>query len=151
MQNDTTIEFTVAATPDQVFDAVVDVRAWWSGDITGPTDEVGGEFTYRHEDVHRSVQRVTGLEPGRRVTWHVVEGYLEFVQDKREWTGTDVVFDISPAEEGSTLRFTHVGLGPRLECHDACSEAWRYYVGAALRALIVSRSRDSSVAHGGGR
>ena len=139
-EQDTTIEFTVAATPDQVFDAVVDVRAWWSGDFTGPTDEVGAEFTYRHEEVHRSVQRVTALEPGRRVTWHVVEGYLDFVQDTQEWTGTDVVFEISPVPGGSAVRFTHVGLSPRLECFDACSGAWQYYVGTSLRALILARS-----------
>jgi hypothetical protein len=139
-ERDTTIEFTVPAPPDQVFDAVVDVRAWWTGDITGPTDEVGAEFTYQHEDVHRSVQRVTALEPGRRVAWHVVEGYLDFVPDTQEWTGTDVVFEISPVTQGSALRFTHVGLSPRLECFDACSGAWQYYVGSALRALILSRS-----------
>jgi hypothetical protein len=139
-ERDTTIEFTVPAAPDHIFDAVVDVRAWWTGDITGPTDEVGAEFTYRHEGVHRSVQRVTALEPGRRVAWHVVEGYLDFVQDTQEWTGTDVVFEISPVTQGSTLRFTHVGLSPRLECFDACSGAWQYYVGTALRALILSRS-----------
>jgi hypothetical protein len=130
---------------------VVDVRAWWSGDITGPTDQVGGEFTYRHEDVHRSVQRVTGLEPGRRVDWHVVEGFLDFVQDQQEWTGTDIAFEISPVAEGTALRFTHAGLGPRLECFDACSGAWQYYVGAALPALILSRSGGSSVGDDGRR
>lgn len=139
MSNDTTIEFTVEATPAEVFNTIIDVRAWWSGDIDGPTDELGGEFTYRHEDLHRSVQRVTTLDPPRWVAWHVVEGYLDFVQDKAEWTGTDIVFEITPEDQGTHLRFTHRGLAPDLECFEACSGAWQYYIGTSLRAEILSR------------
>jgi hypothetical protein len=140
MIDNTTIELTVAATPTEVFDTIVDVRSWWSGDLEGPTDELGAEFTYRHEDVHRSVQRVTALERGHLVAWHVVEGVLAFVQHKQEWTGTDITFEIRPAEEGSHLRFSHRGLTPDLECFDACSGAWQYYIGTSLRAQILSSS-----------
>jgi hypothetical protein len=141
MSSDTTIEFTVEATPGQVFTAIVDVRAWWSGDIKGPTDQLGGEFTYSHQDAHCSLQRVTVLDPERRVAWHVVEGYLAFVDDEEEWTGTDIVFEITPEEDrGSHLRFTHRGLAPDLQCFEACSGAWQYYIGTSLRAEILSRS-----------
>ena len=140
MTDDTTIQFTVAASPADVFDTIVDVRAWWSGDIEGPTDELGAEFTYRHQDLHRSVQRVTALEPGHLVAWHVVEGFLAFVQDNQEWTGTDITFEIKPEEDGSHVRFTHRGLAPDLECFQACSGAWQYYIGTSLRTHIVDSS-----------
>jgi hypothetical protein len=42
MRNDTTIEFTVEATPVDVFTTIVDVRAWGPGDIEGPAGEPGG-------------------------------------------------------------------------------------------------------------
>jgi hypothetical protein len=91
-----TIAFTVNNTPEEAFAAVTDVRGWWSGEINGSTDELGAEFTYRYQDVHRSTQQITELTPGKRVAWHVVDGYLAFVEDKSEWTGTDITVDPLP-------------------------------------------------------
>src|SRR5689334_11581407 len=49
--NDYTTSFMVDQTPQQVFDAVTNVRGWWSGDIEGATDKLGAEFTYRYQDL----------------------------------------------------------------------------------------------------
>jgi hypothetical protein len=135
---DLTITFTVDQTPHEAFEAINNVRGWWTGDIEGETDFLGAEFTYRHEDIHRSTQRVTEFIPGRRVVWHVVEAYLEFTRDSAEWTGTDVTFDISTEAGRTTVRFTHVGLTPRVECFDSCSDAWCYYINGGLRNLIAA-------------
>jgi hypothetical protein len=72
MQNFTT-DFTVEQTPEQALAAITDVRAWWSGNIEGATDQLGAEFTYRYEDIHYSKQRITELIPGRRVVWRVLD------------------------------------------------------------------------------
>jgi uncharacterized protein YndB with AHSA1/START domain len=134
--NNLTIAFTVDRTPDEVFAAITDVRAWWSGEIDGPTDTLGAEFTYRYQDIHRSTQRITELVPGKRVAWHVVDGYLNFVDDPAEWTGTDITFDIEATGDGTRVLFTHVGLGSDNECFESCSGAWRHYIGNSLRHLM---------------
>ena len=130
--------FTVSQSADEVFCAINNVRGWWSGDIDGPTDELGAEFTYRYEDMHRSKQRITEFVPGKRVAWHVLDGYLKFVSDTEEWTGTDITFDIVPTASGSEVRFTHVGLHPESECFESCSTAWGFYINSSLRKLIES-------------
>jgi hypothetical protein len=139
---DFTTSFTVSASPDEVFAAINNVRGWWSGDIDGSTDEIGAEFTYRYQDVHRSKQKITELVSGRRVAWHVVEGYLEFTIDKTEWTGTDITFDIAATGSGTEVRFTHVGLVPDYECFESCSSAWSFYINSSLRNLITSGKGD---------
>ena len=136
MTDNLTIEFTADCTPLEAYAAILDVRGWWSGQIDGPTDELGGEFTYRFEGMHRSRQQITALEPGRRVAWHVVDAWLKFVADKDEWTGTDITFDIEPASSGTRVVFTHVGLAENVECFEQCSSAWRFYVGSSLPELI---------------
>ena len=133
-----TTTFTVPQAAREVYDAVVDVRAWWTGDIEGRTDEVGSTFTYRHLPEHHSVQLVTELDPGRRVAWRVTESRLSFVSEPEEWTGSEITFDLRPVPSGTELRFQHVGLVPDVECYGACSTAWSHYMGASLRALITT-------------
>lgn len=135
---DLTFSFTVDETPDEVFAAINDVRAWWSGEITGDTDRLGGEFTYRYQDIHRSTQRITEWVPSKRVAWHVTDSYLSFVKDKDEWNGTDVVFEISRKGKKTELRFTHLGLTPKVECYEGCSDGWGYYITESLLPFITT-------------
>jgi hypothetical protein len=129
---------TVAATPDQAFAAINDVRAWWSHDIDGTADAVDAQFTFFGKDVHRSQIRVDELVAGQRVVWHVVDNYLSFVADHSEWTDTRIVFEISPAAGGTQICFSHVGLVPAYECYDACSNAWAFFIEGSLRSLITT-------------
>lgn len=130
--------FVVDQTPEEVFAAINNVRGWWSGEIEGSTDKPGEEFTYRFEDVHYSKQKITEFIPGKKVVWHVLDGYLNFVKDRTEWKGTDITFDISKKGDKTEVRFTHVGLVPQIECFNACSTAWRSYINGSLRNLITT-------------
>jgi uncharacterized protein YndB with AHSA1/START domain len=130
--------FTVEQSPQQVFDAINNVRAWWSGEIEGRTDHLGAQFTYKYKEVHRSTQKITEFVPGKRVVWHVSEASLEFVKDKGEWNGTEIVFEIDTKGAKTELRFTHVGLVPTFECYGGCSGAWGFYINDSLRSLIAT-------------
>lgn len=127
---------TLGATPEEVYAAVIDVRAWWSGAIDGDTTTVGGEFDYAYEDVHRCRIRVTRAVPGERVEWLVVENRFSFTEDPAEWVGTRMVFEIAPAPDGTALTFTHVGLVESHECYGVCVQGWGFYIGHSLRELI---------------
>ncbi|HZY47685.1 MAG TPA: SRPBCC domain-containing protein [Candidatus Bathyarchaeia archaeon] len=132
-----TTTFLVDQTPKEVFDAINNVRGWWSGNIEGYTDKLGAEWTYRYKDLHRSKQKITELVPNKKIVWHVLDSYLSFVKDKTEWNGTDVVFEISRKDDQTQLTFTHAGLIPEFECYDDCSNAWGGYVNGSLRRLIT--------------
>ena len=130
--------FAVEQSPEQVFDAINNVREWWSGEIDGSTDKLGAEFRYRYRDVHDTTQRITEWVPGKKVVWHVVDSHINFVKDRTEWNGTDIVFEINRKQGKTELRFTHVGLVPAFECYGACSTAWGFYINESLRNLITT-------------
>jgi hypothetical protein len=133
-----TTSFTVDQSPQEVFDAINNVRGWWSGEIDGSTDKLGAEFNYRYKDVHLSTQKITEFVAGKKCVWHVLDSRINFVKDKTEWNGTDVVFEITKKGDKTELRFTHVGLVPAFECYGDCSGAWGFYINDSLRSLITT-------------
>ncbi len=137
-QNFTTT-IVVDKTPNEVYDAINKVREWWTGDpgIEGSTDKIGDEFIYRYEKIHYSKQRVTELIPGKKVTWLVLDSALTFIEDESEWNGTKITFDIAKKGNRTEVRFTHIGLVPEVECYDACSKGWSYYINDSLRSFLT--------------
>jgi len=142
---DFTTTLSVNQTPEAVFDAIKNVRGWWSGEIDGDADRLGSEFTYRYKDVHRSTQRVTEFIRGKRIVWRVSNASLAFVNDKGEWNDTDIVFDISERGGNTEVRFTHRGLVPHDECYETCSNAWGMLINGNLRKLIATREHQPDV------
>ncbi len=102
------------------------------------TDKLGSVWTYRYKDIHYSKQKITQLVPGKRVVWDVLDGYLNFVKDKSEWTGTKIIFDISKKGGKTEVRFTHQGLIPNIECYGQCTDAWGFYIRSSLKSLITT-------------
>ncbi len=141
-QDDLKITFAVGQSPDKVFNAVNNVRGWWSASIEGDTDKLGAEWTYRYQDVHYSKQKITKLVPDKNITWHVIDSHISFVKDKEEWTGTDIVFDITKSGDKTLLTFTHKGLVPSIACYDKCAPAWDYYINHSLFKLITTGKGD---------
>ena len=133
-----TVSFTVDQSPEAVFKAINDVRGWWSEEEEGETDRLGAVFYHHYQDVHRCTLKITELVPGKRVVWHVLHNDFNFIQDRTEWNGTDVVFEIGKKGDKTELRFTHQGLVPAYECYDVCSNAWGQYITGSLRKLITT-------------
>jgi len=133
-----TTTFLVDQTPEEAFAAINNVRGWWSGEIEGRTDRLGEEFTYRYKDVHYSKQKLVEVVPAKRVVWRILDASLSFTEDKNEWKGTNVVFEVSRRGDKTEVRFTHEGLVPQFECFDKCSNAWGFYINGSLKSLIAT-------------
>jgi uncharacterized protein YndB with AHSA1/START domain len=130
---------TVDRTPDEVFDAIRDPRAWWSSTIEGQAHEVGARFSFDDPGNHLWRFQVTELVRPERIVWHVLDNSTtNFVQDETEWNDTEVRFEIAAKGGQTEIRFTHVGLVPEFECYEACSTGWGHYIRDSLHALLTT-------------
>ena len=133
---DFTTTISTDKTPEEAYNAINNVRGWWSEEIEGSTDRLDAEFNYHYEDVHRSKIKITALVPGKKVAWLVLDNYFKFTKDETEWKGTKIIFEISEKGGKTQIRFTHVGLVPAYECYDICKSAWGTYIQGSLQSLI---------------
>jgi hypothetical protein len=130
--------FSVDQTPNAVFKAINHVRGWWSENIEGGTEKLNDEFTYQASNLHKCTMKLIEVIPDKKVVWLVLDNYFSFTEDKTEWIGTKIEFEITEQDGKTQLQFTHRGLVPAYECYDICFEAWSGYVKGSLKSLITT-------------
>ncbi len=134
-QNYTTT-FLVDQSPKEAFDAITNVRGWWSENVEGGTAKLNDVFEYHYKDVHRCTIKLIEVVPEQKMVWQVLDNYFNFTTDKTEWINTKVSFEINKKDDKTQVVFTHIGLVPAYECYDICFDAWTGYVNGSLRGLI---------------
>jgi Activator of Hsp90 ATPase homolog 1-like protein. len=145
-----TTTLLVDKSPKEVFDAINNVRGWWSEDIEGGTDKLNDEFIYHYQDVHYSKMKLVEVIPYKKVVWHVLDNYFSFTKDKSEWKDTKIIFDITGKDNRTEMRFTHLGLVPEYECYDVCFDGWSNYIKNSLRSLIMTGKGEPNPKEGVG-
>lgn len=136
--SDFTTSIVVDQTPKEAFNAINNVRGWWSEEIEGGTDKLNDEFSYHYQDVHNCKMKLIEVVPDEKVVWLVMDNYFNFIKDQSEWKGTKISFEISKLDDKTQIRFTHLGLVPQYECYDICKNAWSQYIQESLFNLITT-------------
>jgi len=119
----------IASTPDEIFAALTTVdglSGWWTDDTAGDP-AVGGtiHFTFGPGSIHT---RVVDLQPGRRVLWEVVD-------EPEEWIDTEILFELRPEGDYTTVLFSHRGWKEPVEFMHHCSTKWATYL-MSLKSLL---------------
>ena len=137
-EKDFTTSILVDKSPAEVYQAINHPRGWWQGEMLGNTDQLNEVFTYQMLHFHFSTQKVVELVPDKKVVWLVTQSNLSFVSKHDEWTGTQIIFDISSEGGKTNLHFTHQGLVPSLECYADCSGGWQSLMVKSLFNYITT-------------
>jgi len=136
--SDFTATILVDQNPDAAFNAITNISGWWSENIEGNTDKLNDEFTYHYKDIHYCKLKLIERVPDQKLVWLVLDNYFKFTEDKSEWIGTKLVFDILQKGNQTAIKFTHEGLVPQYECYEICRKAWTNYVQDSLSSLIAT-------------
>lgn len=147
---DFTTTILVDQTPKATFDAINNVRGWWSEEIEGSTDKLHDVFLYHYKDIHVCKMKLVEVVPDKKVVWHVLDNHFSFTKDKTEWIDTKISFEISEKDNKTQLLFTHVGLVPEYECYDVCHDGWSNYINNSLRNLILTGKGQPNPKEGDG-
>jgi len=127
-------------TPQEAFEGINRVNEWWAKNTEGSTEKLNDVFTVRFSSGTFVTFEVTESIPGKKIAWHVKDCYLPWLNNKTEWTGTTVMFEISPLGDGTQITMTHVGLVPALECFDDCEVGWNEHFKESLLQLLTEKA-----------
>ncbi len=137
-QTDIHFEFDVPVSAELAYSAIARPQEWWIRDIAGETAAPGGSFNVRFGGENSFVKfTVTDAQPVRRYVWHADDCFLPWFEDKTEWNGTDVIFDITPTAAGCSVSMVHRGLTPEVACYNACTAGWEKHFVTGLQKLIT--------------
>ena len=138
MTTDFTATIMVDQTPAEAFDAIANVRGWWTESFKGSAKSLNDVFSVQFGDTFVDF-KIVECTPERRVVWRVTDCNLHWLADKQEWKGTQVVWDIVPVGNATEIVMTHIGLIPEIECFENCKQGWNFFVGESLLKLLTEK------------
>lgn len=146
--------FTATISVDQnetiTFNAIMNFRAWWSEEIDGDTDKINGIFLYHYKDIHICKIKLIEKIEGVKLVYEVMDNDFNFINDKTEWVGSKLIFELSHEGNTTIVKFTHEGLVPEMECYNVCNKAWTGYITKSLHKLITTGKGNPNPAEGEG-
>jgi len=115
----------------EAYNKISRVNEWWAENFEGSAKNLGDIFSVRWGDTFVTFKIAEAI-PGKKVSWLVTDCCLPWQNDKTEWTGTEVVFEISEENNATRIGMTHVGLTPEVECFENCQAGWNHYIKKSL-------------------
>lgn len=117
---------------------ISNVPAWWGVAFTGNAEKQGDTFTITMGGDSFFNFTVTELMPGKRIVWLVTDCNMPWYNDKKEWAGTRLIFDLEENNGVTAVTFTHEGLTPAVECWNDCELGWTHWIKTSLFAYLTT-------------
>src|SRR5450432_740185 len=103
------VAIEIAKSPNDVFNHIIkDVSKFWPEEFEGESAKLNDEFVFRSGGTHYSKNKVVEFVPTKKIVWLVTESIRK--TDNFEWTGTKMIFELTPKSGHTVLRFTYDGV-----------------------------------------
>jgi Activator of Hsp90 ATPase homolog 1-like protein len=124
---------------EEAYRKVARVSDWWNQRSTGKTQMIGDTFRVNFGETWVDFEVVEAV-PNKRFVWHVTDCHLHSFEDRTEWKDTSVIWDLTTANDTTTVTMAHAGLTPAVECFKAFKAfkaGWNFHVGESLLKLLT--------------
>lgn len=134
--NDYRLSFTAKTPPEETYKKISEVAEWWGENVEGSSAKAEDSFTIRFKNGDWYKIKVAELVPAKRIVWDVVEAEQTWHDDRDEWKGTKIIWEITRKNNGSEVSLTHEGLVPGLECFENSKMGWDLLMRPSLSKLL---------------
>ncbi len=127
---------SVDVTPQQAIKSISNARGWWATNFTGHSKQFHDRFTVRFGKTFAIIQIVEYIAD-KKIIWQIEDCYLPLFNNKNQWNGTSIVWEVSSKGHSTEISMTHVGLFPGIECYSDCEKGWDFYTKESLYKLMM--------------
>ena len=103
-----TVEIEVEKSPNDVFNNLINLKKWWPEDFEGEDIKLNSEFIFTTGDSHYSKNKVIEFVPNEKLVWLATESIRK--TDNFDWTGTKMIFELTPKDNYTIVKFTYDGV-----------------------------------------
>jgi uncharacterized protein YndB with AHSA1/START domain len=132
------------APAEEVYQALtLEMPKWWSADFSGSAKAKGDVFTVRFGNTFMTME-IEEVVTNERIIWRCIDTYQDHstVQNnKTEWIGTRVIWEISNESNSTRLSITHEGLTPEFECYGICEQGWNFYLSSVYDLVTTGKGQ----------
>ncbi|SFV33372.1 SRPBCC family protein [Thermoflavifilum thermophilum] len=129
------LSISVNASANEAIKKISQVSKWWAKKVKGKSVKLNDKFTVVFGETFVDFQ-ITEFVPNKKVVWLVTDCNLHWINNKKEWNNTEVVFEISSVKGKTKIDFTHIGLTPAAECYEDCKIGWTEHITDSLVKFI---------------
>lgn len=135
LQQDLSLVLTVKASAKETMKNISQVNLWWAKNFKGQASKLNDEFSVYFGDTYVNF-RISEVISDKKITWLVTDCNLHWIQDKKEWNNTEVVWSLTEQDGKTQIDFVHKGLTTESECYDSCEPGWTHHIKDSLVKLI---------------
>jgi hypothetical protein len=136
----TTTDFSatllVDQTPEEAFNAINNVRGWWSQNVSGNSKSLNDLFSVKFGETFVDFKIVESVSE-KKIVWQITDCNLHWLTDKKEWKDTQIVWEIISIGDSTEVVMTHIGLIPEIECFENCRKGWDFFIKESLYKLLT--------------
>jgi hypothetical protein len=132
---DFNIAITVNSSAEDAITKISQVNKWWAKKVIGKSGKLNDKFKVDFGETFVDFQ-ISELVPAKKIVWKVTDCNLHWIDNKKEWKGTEVTFAIAESGDSMRIDFTHNGLVPGAECYEDCKAGWTEHITISLKNFI---------------
>ena len=134
-QKDFSLSLTVKASAKETMEKISQVNLWWAKNFKGNAGKLNDEFSVYFGDTYVNFI-ISEFIPDKKIIWLVTDCNLHWIEDKKEWKDTEVIWTLTGKDGKTQIDFVHKGITPESECYDSCEPGWTHHLKDSLLKLI---------------
>jgi hypothetical protein len=135
-KKDFSYSLTVKASAKEAMKKISQVKLWWAKDFKGNAGKLNDKFSVYFGDDTYVDFRISEVIPDKKITWLVTDCNLGWINDKKEWKNTEVIYTLTEKGGKTQIDFVHKGMTPDSECYESCKPGWTHHLKDSLLKLI---------------
>lgn len=142
MNNNFNISITAKISPEAALEKINQIPKWWGVIIEGNTAKLNDQFVIKMGSEAFFNCTITEMIPGKRVVWAIGDCYMPWYKNKKEWSDTRLIFEITENNITTEVHFIHEGLTSELECYNDCKPGWTHWIQNSLFSYFTTGEGD---------